>query len=52
MSLEPIYAAIDENVKSRVDSFIFNRKQTTDKSYTLKRLVEDALDEYMLNHIN
>jgi len=48
---EAIYANIDRNIKDRVISFITESKLSGNKKTdSIKGLIEEALDEYMMNH--
>jgi len=46
-----IYAQIDKDLKDRITIYTTNSKILKKDTYTLNRLLEKALAEYMLNHI-
>lgn len=45
-----IYAKIDSGVRQRALVYVTNAKLTENETDTFGKLVEKALDEYMINH--
>lgn len=46
----PTYAKIDEEVKRRATMYVTKCKLMDKKTKTMNTLIEEALDEYMINH--
>ena len=45
-----LYAQIDEDVKNRASLYVTQAKLLKKEVNTLGELIENALDEYMINH--